>query len=299
MRRIRKQLPGSPPEAINLWFARWERYITLTTSIKTSQRYMKCLYTFFKYFPEKEQFTEFTRPDIEDFRIARLREGVNARTINYTVQIVGAFWRYLVDMGVTPWNPFQSVKRLKEKEPDRECLTLDQLEQLYRSVAEHGSLQDKLLVGLAFSTGLRGETLIQLEKADVDLEGRVLHLAPQKMKAGRNLALPLRQSEVDLIRQLPDGRLFQGYANVYRALLYRINKLYRRAGLKIRGIRAARRTFATILLRSGVDLKTVQGLLGHKDITTTSRYIMPADEQLSRSAIEKLPGPNPGVPEMQ
>lgn len=282
---------GLPPGEVHDWIARYERYTALTCTRHTAVRYSKALQSFFELFPDRTKVTDFTAHDIEDYRLAKLDEGVKPSTVNLTVRIVGLFFKYLIDSDVIAYNPCSRVRSLKEREPERKSLSLDQQEQLYRSVNEYGTLQQRLLVGLALSTGLRGDTLAQLETTDVDFEGSALRIPAAKMKAGRNHTVPLRDTELELIRQLPPGRLFEGFARDVAGLRHQFNRIVRRAGLPLRGLHMARRTFATTLLRSGADLKTVQDLLAHKSVATTSKYFTPADEQTCRTAITKLPAP--------
>lgn len=282
-------MPGVNIHAMQVKF---ENYVTMTASRKTAQRYSKALEDFLGRFRDKKSPTDFTRADVEDYIIQRRRDGLSPRTINYNLQIARAFWNYMIDLEVTPWNPFSKVKRLKETEPERHSLSIPQQEQLYKSVAAHGSLQDRILVGLALSTGLRAETLVQLEKSDVDFNSSALRIPATKMKAARNHDMPLIDWLLKLLEQCPDGRIFEGYARNAAALSARYNRLCQRAGIPLRGLRTARRTFGTTLIRSGVDIRTVKDLMAHRNIATTSRYLTPADEETTRKAIENLPVPS-------
>lgn len=277
-----------PGEKLHDLQARYEKYVLLTTTHRTAVRYAQCLDNFLRRFADKTDPTEFVRADIEDYRILRLREGINARTINYEVQILHAFWNWMMDMGYISWNPCNRVKRLKMKEPERKSLTLEQQERLYET-SRALRLHDQILVAIALSTGLRVETLIQLETSEVDFADSRLVIPADKMKAGRNHEIPLRADVLELLRQLPPGRIFQGYARTAQTLSRRWNSLCQRAQIPLRGLRTARRTFATTLLRSGGDLRMVQDLLAHKNISTTSRYLTPADSATVRKALEKLP----------
>ena len=268
--------------------ASYENYVSLTTTRASAVRYCKCLTAFFSRFPDRSTPEEFTRRDVEDYRIWRIREGLSPKTINYELAVVKAFWNWMEQMERVTWNPVSQVKRLKEKESPHTSMSVSEQMQLQKGCY---NWFDRALVGLALSTGLRGETLWQLEKNEIDFEQERLVIPATKMKAGRNHEIPLPAWVLGILREAKDGRIFEGYAKDTASLAYRWRCICRRAGVKSNGIRTARRTFATTLLRSGADLKIVQDLLGHRNILTTSRYLTPADSQTTRDAVNKLPVP--------
>ena len=266
--------------------AQYEHYVSLTASKQTARRYCYCLGNFFSRFPDRKSPEEFTRRDVEDYRIWRLREDASPRTVNYECAVLRAFWNWMRDMERVTWNPASQVKRLKEKDPPKSSLSVaDQLS------LEKGCFNwaDRALLGLALTTGLRGETLVNLDKSEIDFVEERLVIPAEKMKAGRNHEIPLPARVLEILKEAPDGRIFEGYAKNAASLSYRWNCICRRAGIRLKGIRTARRSFATTLLRSGADLRLVQDLLGHRNISTTSRYLTPADSQTTRDAVNKLP----------
>lgn len=274
--------------------AQFESYVSLTTSRATANRYSQALEVFFSKFKDKRSPDEFSRADMQDFTLYRKRDGVSARSVNYELGVVRAFWNWMLRGDVVAYNPATHVKRLKEVEPPRDCLSEADQERLYETASCTNNHLDNLLVGLVLSTGLRAETLVQLEKQHVDFETSTLRIPAKIMKAGRNHDVPLRNDLVVLIAGLDGRRLFEGYASNAKALSYRFNKILKRAGLKLRGLRTGRRTFATTMLRKGADLRMVQDLLGHRNISTTSRYLITADQEQTRAALDRLPKP-PGL----
>lgn len=275
----------------------YEQFVALTTSRATSVRYGKALEAFFSKFQDKRDPDEFSRPDIEDYLLYRRRDGVSAKTINFEVQVVRAFWNWMMRQETVAYNPCTTVKRLKEIEPERKILSELEQARLYQTAAATGVLHDALLVGLVLSTGLRAETLVQLEKSDVDFETGTLRISAVKMKARRNHDVPIRTEELEILRQSQEGLLFEGYAKNAKGLSYRFNRILRRAGINLRGLRLGRRSFATTLLRLGADLRMVQDLLGHRNISTTSRYLITADQEQTRVAIDRLPKPQAITPQ--
>lgn len=284
------------PGVLKALQARYESYVTLTTSRATAVRYSKALDNFFDRFKDRTDPNEFTKMDIEDYKLYRLKDKVSAKTVNYELQVVRSFWNWLLRMDTVSYSPLSKIKRLKEKEPTRNSLTEAEQLRLYETARATGNPKDLLLVSLVLSTGLRAESLVQLETVDVDFERECLSIPAIKMKAGRIHECPLRPDVMNLIRQAPEGRFFEGYSKNAKALSYRFNRLLRRSGIALRGLRLGRRSFATTLLRRGADLRLVQDLLGHRNISTTSKYLTPADSKTTRAAVEGLPVPTSFTP---
>lgn len=276
--------------ALHLYQAQFENYVALTTTQSTSRRYALALENFFRRFSEKREPDEFTRRDIQDYQIYRMRDKVSPSTVNYEVQVVSSFWNWLMRQDIVSYNPVTTSKRLKQREPERKSLSEEEQVRLYQTVEAMGSLHARLLVSLSLATGLRAQTLVQLDNTDIDFERSCIRVPAVKMKAGRNHEIPIRPGLIDLLKQLPEGRLFEGYADNAKKLSYRFSRLLHRAGIKLNGLRTGRRTFATTLLRTGTDIGIVKDLMGHKSVLTTSKYITQADSAQVKAAIDRLPG---------
>lgn len=276
------------PESLILKYRRqFESFVTHNSTQGTAQRYGRALETFFSYFPEKTEPGHWGKNDILDWRIWRRRK-VTASTVNYEIQVVRRMWNWLIQMEVTTYNPTNGVPRFREMEQPKTSLGEAAQEKLYDACLDDN---ESMLVGLALTTGLRANTMRQLEKRDFDLEQCVLVLEPEKMKTGKALMLQIRPEECELVKKASaEGTIWGEWAKTHRALEYRWNKICRRAGLDIRGLRSARRTTATTLLRNGLDVRSVQEWLGHKKLTTTMKYLTPANRVETRAALDKLPG---------
>lgn len=265
--------------------AQYERFVDATASRETSKRYTKSLNSFFDRYPEKTDPREFSKSDVEDFKAYRRKSGVSATTVNYDIQIVRAFWNWMIDLDAATYNP-ATVKRLKQQEPVRASLAESAQVEVYGACL---NANERLLVGLALTTGLRCKTLVQLERSEFDLERGMLYVPPEKIKNRKALELPIMATEIALVRELPEGRLWGDFARTTDALSRRFTLILKRVGIGLRGLRTARRTVATTLLRNGVDVRLVRDILGHANISTTNKYATPATNVEIAAVIGALP----------
>jgi integrase len=272
---------------IKMWQAKFEQAIKLTATPGTYERYSIALENFLKRFPEKKQVSEFWRTDVNDYVILRKREKVSNRTINFEVSVVRAFFNWLIEVHELPVvNPASKIKRLREPEQARKALSTDALERIWGACQNE---EDLLLVHLALGTGMRGNELASLEWGEVDFENGQLVLDAGKTKTARGRVLPLRSDLLELLFRIrkSSGRVLD--IKDAKALRARWRKIMLRAGLLRVGLHALRHTYATSLLRAGLDLRTVQDLLGHRSLKTTALYLSPANQAACRTALEQLP----------
>lgn len=176
----------------------------------------------------------------------------------------------------------------KTPEPLPEIFSPAELEQLFNAA---GNFKKRTILITSYATGLRVAELVNLKLTDIDSQRMVVRVVQGKGNKDRYTLLspPL----LELLRQYwicyrPSHYLFQGRPRTQPLRTGTVEKMFveakRRAGLhKGHGIHTLRHCFATHLLESGVDLASIQQLLGHQSILTTTRYL-----QLKRPLV----GPN-------
>ncbi len=156
------------------------------------------------------------------------------------------------------------------------------------------ALRDRALLELMYASGLRASEAIGLELGDVDLEERVLRargkgskerIVPIGQAALRALAVYLERGPPELVknrrRGAPVRELPRRPADPPGPLQDRPPARARRAGLADRmSPHTLRHTFATHLLAGGCDLRSVQEMLGHADVSTTQLYTHLSSERL-------------------
>ena len=157
----------------------------------------------------------------------------------------------------------------------------------------------KALVILLLSTGIRRTEVVTTTLDDLDLDQRQVLI---RGKGGKEPVAPLTEQAVEAIREYLNWRVKTGGRHLFvsttrgHAIQGRIvnrilNRILRRAGLQDQGItpHKLRHTFATHLIRSGADIRTVQELLGHADIQTNARYLH-SDTRTKQTAVGRLDG---------
>ena len=274
---------------IKEWQAKFEQQVRMTTRPGTYQRYAVALQNFLDHFDYKKKPEQFFRSDVEDYKLWR-GANVSPRTVNFEVSVVRAFWKYVVEHSELPLiNIASKIKKVKEPRQVPRAMSKEELNRLLEACARP---YDRVLVLMAVTTGMRGNEMASLEWHEVDLDGAKFVLDANKVKTGEGRMLPIRPDLLELLRYLKrdTGRVFGYYAKTTRTLRDKFKALCKEAGVSPKGwLHACRHSYASWMLRSGVDLRTVQALLGHRSLNTTARYLTPADSESTRQALERLP----------
>ena len=238
--------------------------------------------------------TEITRQHIIQFGMSL--GGVAPLTLRRKYACLASLFGFLQDMGYVQANPAHRLPLPKIKQPVPIFLTEETAHQL---IAAAGKPWQRALVILLLSTGIRRTEVVTITLDDLDLEQRQVLI---RGKGGKERMLPLTEQAVEAIEEYLRHRvktksrhLFVsttgGHAIQGRIVNRILNRILRRAGLQDQGItpHKLRHTFATHLIRSGADIRTVQELLGHADIQTTARYLH-SDTRTKQTAVGKLSG---------
>lgn len=269
------------------WHGKFLNYLRLTGSESTAERYDRALETIFKHFRNKYSPSDFLRPDVEDYKIMRKREGVGARTINLELSAGHSLYEFMIRMGEPVINPFARVQKFKQAETRKKALSLATVEKI---MAAADTPQDKMLALLAFTTGLRGDEMVRVEKAHFDLESEVLNLPAEIVKGKKKgRTVPLREDLIALLKDWPEGRIFEGWVKTQDDIYYRWRRLLWKAEVPAIGLHATRHTYATQMLRAGADIATVRDLLGHSSVKTTGTYLTGAEAKEAKKFLTVIP----------
>jgi integrase/recombinase XerD len=235
-----------------------------------------------------------TRAELDGW-VANLRaRGMAPATITRRIAAARAFFRHLVLLGLREDNPAADVETPRRGR--RLPRTLSPADVLRLIEAANGttprSLRDRALVELLYGAGLRVSEAVGLDRGRIDLEDRLVRPLG---KGGKERIVPLGHEAVDAMRRyLSRGRPYldrrrrpelflnaQGGGLTRAGAFLILRRLAEKAGLEPERIHPhlLRHSFATHLLEGGADLRSVQEMLGHADLTTTEIYTHVSDRR--------------------
>ena len=235
------------------------------------------------------------RDQLLDYLAQRVADGARPRTTARLLSTMRRFYRYLVREGRLQEDPSARIDGPKLGRPLPESLTEQEVESLLAApdVERPIGLRDRTMLELSYAAGLRVSELVQLRSDQVNFQQGVLRVVG---KGGKERIIPVGEEALEwLQRFLGQGRaqlmgthkgdcLFpnqRGSTMSRQAFWYRIKIYGRQAGIR-RPLspHTLRHAFATHLLNHGADLRVVQMLLGHSDLSTTQIYTYVARERL-------------------
>jgi integrase/recombinase XerD len=225
--------------------------------------------------------------------VAQLRaDGLASTTIARRVAALRSFYRHQVLIGARPDNPAAELDLPKRRRALPKTLSPGEVEKLIDAATGTAprTLRDRALVELLYGAGLRVSEAVGLERAAIDLEGRLVRCTG---KGSKERIVPIGREAVEALRRyLARGRphldkrhrpeLFlnaRGGALTRAGAFLILKRLAESAGLDPDRVHPhlLRHSFATHLLEGGADLRSVQEMLGHADLATTELYTHVSD----------------------
>jgi integrase/recombinase XerD len=227
--------------------------------------------------------------------VAQLRaDGLAATTIARRLAAVRSFFRHQVLLGARPDNPAANVELPKRRRTLPRTLSPAEVERLLEAAVGTTplDLRNRALGELLYGAGLRVSEAVGLERAAIDLEGRLVRTVG---KGSKERIVPIGREAIDALRRyMAHGRPFldkrhraelflnaQGGALTRAGAFLILRKLAATAGLEPGRVHPhlLRHSFATHLLEGGADLRSVQEMLGHADLATTELYTHVSDRR--------------------
>jgi site-specific recombinase XerD len=262
---------------------------------------------FYKYLRHKvlpANLESLTTKNLRDLFVGRRLQGNSPRTIINLMQSIKAFCSFLVKRNYLSKNPFDGLEKPKlkrslpiflDEEEARELLkACVDMKRFYKSAR----IRNIAIVALFLFTGIRRKELLNLKLEDLNLERGYIKVSAKN----KERLVPLNDTVKDFLGEYlkvrpkrvidnvfvstskSDSPLTeQGLADVFRELKSKV-KFRKKISPQI-----LRHTFCTLMLRNGVNLRDIQLLAGHSDISTTARFYLGCDEKQLQQAVDRHP----------
>ncbi|MDR2861397.1 MAG: tyrosine-type recombinase/integrase [Syntrophobacterales bacterium] len=275
------------------------KYIDLEKgySLHTQQNYRSDLVQFF-------QFVDRVRPSaaassLDDSIDATLirrylsflhQEKLKKSSLGRKIATLKSFFKFLLKKDYIHKNPLEFIQTPKKEQYVPVCMTTDEIHALLEgSHAASGKnrLRDQAVLELLYSSGIRREELIGINREDIDFDQGMIKIRGKGKKermvpVGKYALKRMREYEKEerVLPLLPaDGGaapfFTSGRGNRLhpRTLAHIVNRMARERGINRKvSPHVFRHTFATHLLDGGADLRAIQEMLGHESLSTTQRY---------------------------
>lgn len=260
-----------------------EKHVTKNTL----DAYMTDVYIFMEYLKENEveNIDEINKTTIIKYLMDLKEKGKASSTISRNLASVRSFFQYLLNTRLVKEDPTLNLKSPKIEKKIPEILTIEEVEKLLSmpNVESSKGLRDKAMLELLYATGIKVTELISIDMENINL----------------NIGMLSVKDTEDNLRVVPVGRIalkyLKEYFEKYRAdmeideealfLNHSKNRLTRQGFWKILKQYAKesdiektvtpntlRHSFAVHLINNGADLRNVQEILGHSDLSTTQVY---------------------------
>ena len=257
-------------------------------SNNTLQSYRRDLIQFEEYLSEnKVRYTNVHEEHVKNYISELTKMGKKPSTISRSIASIRSFYQFLVRKGKVKVDPTEKIQSPKIEKRVPSVLTSEEVELLLEQPkdADLKGIRDKAMLEFAYATGMRVTEIISLNVEDVHLdegyvvcknENRTRNIPLGKM-CEKALKEYLNHSRNVLIKNDKEKALFVNIngRRLTRQGFWKIIKYYKEQAHIEKDItpHVLRHSFATHLLQNGADLKAIQVMLGHSDISSTQVYM--------------------------
>ena len=271
-------------------------------AVNTIKSYERDLKKFSDFLSSNQKITSFsavTKKEILLFLTKLHDEKLAASSISRMISALRKFHQYLLQEKVITANPIEDIKLPKKKQRLPQSLSIKEVDQIIDTpdVKTTLGLRDRAILEVLYATGLRVSELVNLSLTDLHLE---LGFIQTIGKGNKERIIPLGEEAVYWVEEylatsrpfLAKGRKetahlflnFHGKGFSRQGIWKNLNVIVRDAGIKKNvSPHVLRHSFATHILENGADLRIVQELLGHADISTTQIYTHITNERMVES----------------
>lgn len=277
-----------------------ERFLTYLTvekglSANTIEAYTRDIQKFSKYLQETGQnINSFKKGDILSFINSLRDSGNQATTVARNLATLRGFCKFMLMEGILKEDPIENLLTPKGWKRIPRTIGTDEVSSLLKKPEGNNlSLRDKAILEIMYSSGLRASEVVNLKTGNINFEAGFLTITG---KGSKQRVVPVNEQALSTIRSyMEESRplflkkkasnylfLARGGKPMTRQRLWQLIKKYS-AELSIKiSPHTLRHCFASHLLDGGADLRALQKMLGHTDISTTQIYTKVTPERLRK-----------------
>lgn len=267
----------------------YENYLidTKHASKNTVVSYLRDVKKFNAWFCENghTDLSEATQQNIDDYISCLRQESSSAATMARVVASLRSFYTYLVSAGILTASPVHDIHVDHGEKKLPQILSSQQVELLLAqpSLTDAKGLRDKAMLEVMYATGLRVSELLGLNLNDVSLDGSFVKCVGKKVRfvpmypgAVKALAAYLKNARGFMVTSDEEEALFVNVngERMSRQGFWKVLKHYQQTAHIEQEItpHTLRHSFAVHLLENGADLRSIQEMMGHSDISSTQMY---------------------------
>lgn len=250
----------------------------------------------------------FTREDIVNYMGILNDDGYSTASICRFISSIKAFSRFLIIEKIISEDPTETIRMPKQWERLPKAIGMDDIKKLLSFDIQSSSLinaqlfvRDSAMFELMYSSGLRVSEIVSLKVNDLNFEGGFLRVmgkglkervVPMNRRAVDKIKMYMRELRPALLKGRQSSHLFvtkRGVPMTRQRFWQALKKFGHIAGGLKLSPHVIRHSFATHLLEGGADLRSVQKMLGHADISTTQIYTKVTGDRLRKAYMEHHP----------
>lgn len=257
------------------------------SSENTISSYLRDLRQFASYLHEMNmEVSEVSRDTINAYMAYLHEKGKSAATVSRSLASLKSFFHFAVDQGQIETNPVVNIRVEKAEKKLPQILTGEEVELLLEQpkCKDMKGYRDKAMLELLYATGIRVSELINLNIDDVNLPGGFIkctsngkvRIIPLYLEAIQALSDYIENVRPKMVADIQEQSLFVNVSGdrMSRQGFWKIIKYYQEKAHIDKDItpHTLRHSFAAHLLENGADLRSIQEMLGHSDISSTQIY---------------------------
>lgn len=261
----------------------------------------------FNIFLKENKITNIERIDYNTIRkyLSHMHDNkYEASSISRKISTLRTFFKYNLKEKNIKNNPMTLISNPKKEKKLPKYLNYEEMEKLLNSIdtSELDGIRDRLIIELLYSTGIRVSELVNIKIKDIKIKENQINILgkgnKERIVLFGNKAQESIKEYLNAYKELFKGNIYNSYLLINKKgkqlttnkIELIVKDVLRKSALKLNiSPHTLRHTFATHMLDSGADLKSVQELLGHENLKTTAIYTHVSNERLKNVFIHSHP----------